>query len=210
MILVLELQVNHTSTGSAAGRINQPAYTGFLSKSTNQPCPLWLDRPDSFNFTSTACAFRKQRITVTIPSYNYLITFFEPTSLLRSYQTIWEESHTFLFHGLSGTVSIDRALSRRLNNIHRTLLRAVFWTFYCFTMNTSGWEHRIIIWEMGWLIYHLQTLRSKWESCPLITQCRREWNEIPCFYYYYYNTTHAMQCNELYLKKKSQFDLILL
>jgi hypothetical protein len=143
MILVLELQVNHTSTGSAAGRINQPAYTGFLSKSTNQPCPLWLDRPDSFNFTSTACAFRKQRITVTIPSYNYLITFFEPTSLLRSYQTIWEESHTFLFHGLSGTVSIDRALSRRLNNIHRILLRAVFWTFYCFTMNTLGWEHRI-------------------------------------------------------------------
>jgi hypothetical protein len=125
-------------------RSNQPTCLHRISVQINQPTLSLMAGPTGlFNFISTACAFRKQRITVTIPFYNYLITFFLNQLLYFVHIKLFGRNHTFLFHGLSGTVSIDRALSRRLNNIHRILLRAVFWTFYCFTMNTLGWEHRI-------------------------------------------------------------------
>lgn len=104
---------------------NQSTCFHRKTSATTTSCPFWLDRPDSFfTFTSAACAFRKQRINVTIPFTtlsNYLTPFW--TSLLRSTTYLGGIStslFTFMFHGLSGTVSIDRALSRRLNIIHHT------------------------------------------------------------------------------------------
>jgi hypothetical protein len=131
MILVLELQVNHTqlqpqpTTPRTVQPSNQPTCLHRITVHINQPCPLWLDRPDSFNFTSIACAFRKQRITVTIPFTTLSNYLFEPTSLLRSHQTIWEESHFFVPRSFRNCIN-RQALSRRLNNIHRILLRACF------------------------------------------------------------------------------------
>lgn len=139
-----ELQVNCNTTTTShhiISRLVQPSNqsTCFHRKTsaTTTSCPFWLDRPDSFfTFTSTACAFRKQRITVTIPFTtlsNYLTPFW--TNFSTSFNNLFGRNINitfyFMFHGLSGTVSIDRALSRRLNNIHHTSVR-VFWTYYWF------------------------------------------------------------------------------
>lgn len=131
-----ELQVNCNTTTTTSHHIiprlvqpsNQSTCFHRKTSATTTSCPFWLDRPDSFfTFTSTACAFRKQRINVTIPFTtlsNYLTLFFLNQLLYFVQQPIWEEYEhhffTFMFHGLSGTVSIDRALSRRLNIIHHT------------------------------------------------------------------------------------------
>ena len=106
-------------------RINQPVSTGKLQQPP-QAVPFgWTDRTLSSPSLLPRAPFANSASTLQYPLLHYLIILhlFEPTSLLRSRTYLGGIStslFTFMFHGLSGTVSIDRALSRRLNIIHHT------------------------------------------------------------------------------------------
>lgn len=105
---------------------NQSTCFHRKTSATTTSCPFWLDRPDSSSPSLLPRApFANSASTLQYPLLHYLIILhlFEPTSLLRSTTYLGGIStslFTFMFHGLSGTVSIDRALSRRLNIIHHT------------------------------------------------------------------------------------------
>ena len=132
---------------------NQSTCFHRKTSATTTSCPFWLDRPDSFfTFTSTACAFRKQRINVTIPFTtlsNYLTPFW--TNFSTSFNNLFGRNINITFY-----FYVPRSFRNCINrqgiitaSQHHT---PHFYQCECFgligfTMNTSGWEHRIIIGE---------------------------------------------------------------
>lgn len=94
----------------------------------------WTDRTLSTSLHSRA-PFANSASPLQYPLLHYLITllsFFEPTSLLRSQtQTIWEEITLFVPRSFRNCIN-RQALSRRLNNIHRKIYCACVLDFLLF------------------------------------------------------------------------------